>query len=126
MLQKRIGSGLTVLLGAGIITIGAGYVRGAHSIIDGFGLPDWAQAPEPAYWIKGFRDISSGLVPLALLALGQRRALGWALAAEALVPLGDMTTVLTHDGSTATALRIHGATAATMRVTAGLILTEDR
>ena len=65
-------------------------------------------------------------MPLALLALGQRRALGWALAAEALVPIGDMTTVLTHDGSTSTALGIHGATAATMLVTAGLILTEDR
>jgi Domain of unknown function (DUF4267) len=126
VLKKKIGSGLTVLLGAGIITVGAGYVRGAHSIIDGFGLPDWGRAPEPAYWIKGFRDISSGLVPLALLALGERRALGWALAAEALVPLGDMTTILTHDGSRSTALRVHGATAATMLVTAGLILTEER
>jgi Domain of unknown function (DUF4267) len=124
MLQKKIGTGLTALLAGGIITVGAGYVRGAHSIIDGFGLPGWAEAPEPAYWIKGARDISSGVVPLVLLALGQRRALGWVLAAEALVPLGDMTTVLTHQGSARTALGVHGATAATMLVTAGLILTE--
>lgn len=126
MLQKRIGTGLTAVLSAGIITIGVAYVRGAHSVIDGFGLPEWAEAPEPAYWIKGFRDISSGLVPLALLALGQRRALGWVLAAEALVPIGDLTTVLTHEGSTGAALGIHGVTAATMLVTAGILLTEDQ
>ncbi len=126
MLQKKIGTGLTALLGAGIITIGAGYLRGAHSIIDGFGLPDWAEAPEPAYWVKGVRDVASGVVPLVLLALGQRRALGWVLAAEALVPIGDMTTILTHDGSTRTALGVHGVTATTMLVTAGLLLTEDQ
>ena len=125
MLRRRIGTGLTGLLSAGIITIGAGYVRGAHSMIDGFGLPGWDEAPEPAYWVKGFRDISSGLVPLALLALGQRRALGWVLVAEALVPVGDLTTVLTHGGSRRAALGIHGLTAATMLATAGLILTED-
>lgn len=125
MVQKKIGTGLTALLAGGIITIGAGYVRGAHSVIDGFGLPDWAEAPQPAYWVKGFRDISSGLVPLVLLVLGQRRALGWTLAAEALVPIGDLTTILTHGGSTRTALGVHGVTAATMLVTAGLLLTED-
>ncbi len=126
MLQKSIGTGLTGLLGAGIITIGVGYLRGAHSIIDGFGLPGWAEAPEPAYWVKGFRDISSGVVPVVLLALGQRRALGWVLVAEALVPIGDLTTVLTHDGSTGAALGIHGVTAATMLATAGILLSEDQ
>jgi hypothetical protein len=40
------------------------------------------------------------------------------------VPIGDLTTVLTHEGSTRATLGIHGATAATMLATAGLLLTE--
>lgn len=60
MLRKSIGTGLTALLSAGIVTVGAAYVRGAHSVIDGFGLPEWAEAPEPAYWVKGLGTSAPG------------------------------------------------------------------
>ena len=122
MVRDRVATALTLLLSGGIITIGTGYVRGSHAVIDGFGVPGWAAVPGPAYEVKGVRDVMSGLVPLTLLALRQRRALGFVLAVEAVVPVGDMVTVLRHGGSRATAVGVHGSTAAAMLVTARLLL----
>jgi hypothetical protein len=51
-------------------------------------------------------------VALLSLARGQRKILGWVLLIDAIIPLGDMSPVLTHGGSAVTALSIHGATAA--------------
>jgi hypothetical protein len=71
--------------------------------------------------IKGVRDITSGVVPLVVWAAAGRRALGWALVAAAITPVGDATIVLTNGGKPATAFGIHGVTAALL-VAAGLIL----
>jgi hypothetical protein len=125
-MRDRIATGLTLLLGGGIIVVGTGYRLGRHGMTDGFGVPGWASVPQPAYEVKGVRDIASGLVPLTLLALGRRRELGYALAAEALIPLGDMRTVLRHGGPRSVALGVHGATAAAMAVTAALLLRRPR
>jgi hypothetical protein len=69
------------------------------------------------------RDVVTGIVPLTLLALGRRRELGWVLAIEALVPLGDMATVLRHGGPRSTAFGVHGATAAAMLGAAARLLS---
>ncbi|WP_206686083.1 DUF4267 domain-containing protein [Kribbella qitaiheensis] len=57
--------------------------------------------------IKGIRDVVLALVLGILLATGHRRALGWVLLVEAFAAYGDMTTVLAHHGSVATALGVH-------------------
>jgi hypothetical protein len=62
--------------------------------------------------IKGVRDITSGVVPLAVLAAAGTTAFGWTLIAAALTPLGDATIVVARGGKLATALGIHGLTAA--------------
>ncbi|WP_323184694.1 DUF4267 domain-containing protein [Streptomyces virginiae] len=58
--------------------------------------------------VKGVRDIATGLVLLALLLTGQRRALGWAMAAITFVPAGDMVIVLTEGGPASHAYGVHG------------------
>ena len=72
-----------------------------------------ADRPAAGYFaVKGIRDIVLGLNLLALFALGQRRATGVLMAITSLIPIIDMITVLTHDGPVATALGVHGLTAA--------------
>jgi hypothetical protein len=71
--------------------------------------------------IKGVRDITSGVVPLVVLAAAGRTALGWVIVAAALTATGDAVIVLTNGGKRARAFGIHGVTAALL-VAAGLIL----
>jgi hypothetical protein len=71
--------------------------------------------------IKGVRDITSGVVPLVVLAAAGHQAFGWALIAAAITPVGDAIIVRTNGGTLAHALSIHGATALVL-VAAGLTL----
>jgi hypothetical protein len=92
-----------------------------------FGLPSWPSGDGDGFLIlKGIRDVVTGLILGVLLPTGQGRPLGWVLLVGALIPVGDMTTVLAHHGSTAAAFGIHGLTAALMVVTGLLILRETR
>ena len=60
------------------------------------------------------RDVTSGLVVLAMLLWGSSHNLGIVLLIEALIPIGDMSLVLAARGSTRRAFGIHGLTAALM------------
>jgi hypothetical protein len=71
---------------------------------------------------KGVRDIGSGLVVLALLWAGQRRALGAALLAFAFIPTCDAAIVLLNGGPPAIAFGVHATTAGALLVLAGLLL----
>jgi predicted PurR-regulated permease PerM len=57
------------------------------------------------------RDIGSGLIVLALLALRRPRVLGWVMLAASVIPIGDALIVLAHGGPAYAAYGIHGATA---------------
>ncbi|MFJ9952929.1 DUF4267 domain-containing protein [Kitasatospora sp. NPDC091207] len=125
--RRRIATVLTVLIALGIGYVGVSYLFVPESTVSGFGLPEWPHGDAAAFFsIKGIRDLATGIAPLVLLATGQRRALGWLLLVEALIPLDDAVTVLTHHGSTAAALGIHAATALLVAATAALLLTEHR
>ncbi|WP_281180903.1 DUF4267 domain-containing protein [Nocardia lijiangensis] len=64
------------------------------------------------------------MVILALLAAKQRYALGIATLVIALIPFGDMLTVLRWDGSAGAAFGIHGLTAAFVALTGVLLIRE--
>ncbi|MEV0535453.1 DUF4267 domain-containing protein [Kitasatospora sp. NPDC050463] len=125
--RRRIATVLTVLIALGIGYVGVSYLFAPESTASGFGLPEWPRG-EAAEFLstKGIRDLASGIAPLVLLATGQRRALGWLLLVDALIPLDDAVTLLTHHGSVATAFGVHGAAAVVVAVTAALLLTERR
>ncbi|MFI6979245.1 DUF4267 domain-containing protein [Embleya sp. NPDC050154] len=59
-----------------------------------------------------------------MVGFGSRWALGWTMLAMTFIPAGDMTIVLSNDGSAATALGVHGPTACLVALTAGLLLRE--
>ena len=71
--------------------------------------------------IKGVRDITSGIVPLVVLAVAGPHAFGWALLAAALTPVGDAVSVTTNGGTLRHALSVHAATALVL-VVVGLVL----
>ena len=71
-----------------------------------FGLPLPAEGAATGWWLrpKGVRDVVAGVLVLAVFAAGGHHALGLVLLIKALIPIGDMTTVLAAKGRTATAL----------------------
>lgn len=126
MTRTRIATALVLIGVAFILYIGLGYVLAPNSMAPGFGLPAWPQGESSAFMtLKGVRDISSGVVLLALLLTRQRFALGIAMLAVAVTPVGDMLTVLNNHGSVTAALSVHGLTAALVAAT-GVLLVRER
>lgn len=104
---------------AAIIAIGIRFLLAPQKATLAFGVA--ADDLRALTEIKGVRDITSGVVLLVVWAAAGRTALGWALIAAALTPIGDATIVLTNGGRLSTALGIHGVTAGLL-VAAGVAL----
>lgn len=125
MTISRIATALSLIGAAFILYIGISYLVTPETIATGFGLPEWPKGDAVAFMnLKGVRDTVSGLIILVLLATEQRYALGIVTLVIALIPIGDMLTVLSWGGSTAAAFGIHGLTAALVAVTGVLLIRE--
>lgn len=125
--MRRFTTVLTVLLGIFPLTFGSWFLFSGHGAAAGFGIDPWPTGVAAGYFgVKGIRDIVAGLNILALFALGQRRATGVLMAISSLIPITDMIMVLSHGGTAATALGVHGLTALVMLVDASLLLRERR
>ncbi|RDI68694.1 DUF4267 domain-containing protein [Nocardia pseudobrasiliensis] len=126
MSLTRINTALVLLGVAFILYIGLGYLIAPESMANGFGLPEWPHGQAMAFGnLKGVRDTGFAVLTLALLLARQRFALGIAMFATALVPIGDMITVLSYHGSHAAAFGIHGLTAALVVLTGALLVREQ-
>jgi Domain of unknown function (DUF4267) len=125
MALTKIGYGLSGLLGAGIIVIGARFLVAPEAAAAGYGIasPQRGPAEDPYLAVKGVRDIASGLVTFVLLAAEKPHTLGRYLAAASIIPIGDATIVLRGNGPKATAYGVHATTAAVMLATATLLLS---
>ncbi|MEV6278315.1 DUF4267 domain-containing protein [Nocardia sp. NPDC051832] len=124
---SRIATVFSVIGGLFIIYVGVSYLFLPETTASGFGLPAWPQGDAAGFLnVKGVRDIGTGVIILALLAAKQRYALGITTLAMALIPFGDMLTILRWDGSTATALSVHGLTAVFVALTGALLIWERR
>ncbi len=115
---------VALLVALAIIGIGVGYLTRPVAMAPSFGLPLPSDEASIAWWLrlKGVRDVASGVLVLAFIAADGHRALGLVLLIAALIPLGDMSTILAAQGRTATALGVHGVTGALMVVAALLLL----
>jgi hypothetical protein len=102
-----------------ILFIGARFLLAPKVAIAAFGVPD--DRPRALTSIKGVRDITSGIVPLVVLAVAGSNAFGWALLAAAITPIGDAIIVATNGGRLRHALSVHGATALVL-IVVGLFL----
>jgi hypothetical protein len=97
MTRIRINTALALIGAAFILYIGVSYLIDPASTTPGFGLPARPHSQAAAFMnLEGVRDITSGVVILALLATRQRFALGVTMLALSLTPIGDMLTALTH------------------------------
>lgn len=114
---------LAALVSLAILVIGLLYIAAPDRILGGFGLRPPAPDADTRAWLrlKGVRDIASGLLVLTLMLTTDHRTVGIALLVFAVIPFGDMSTVLASGGRKATALLVHGITCAVM-LFAGLLL----
>ncbi|MEV5840244.1 DUF4267 domain-containing protein [Nocardia sp. NPDC052112] len=122
-LGERLGTAGAVLGAGFIMSVGGGYLLAPQRMAPEFGLTDGDA--DGFLNVKGVRDVVTGLIPLALLAAGQRRAVGVSLLTIAVIPTGDMLTILVRRGSTATAMKVHGLTAALVAATGALLLRRE-
>jgi hypothetical protein len=125
-LSTRVGYGLSGLVGAAIVAVGARFLARPQTAAAGYGLASarGVSGDDPYLSAKGVRDLASGVVTFVLLATGRPRVLGSYMLAMSIIPIGDAAIVLRHGGPRATAFGIHGATAVVMLATAALLLRQ--
>ena len=107
------------VIGVGIILIGARFLLAPQVAAAGYGVPVGlhgtqtpAGSPYPWLYVKGVRDIASGIFIFILLINREPHLLGAFMAAAGIIPVGDAVIVLRSGGTRAAAFGIHGATAA--------------
>ncbi|WP_431679742.1 DUF4267 domain-containing protein [Kitasatospora sp. KL5] len=127
MTRRHLTTALAALTGAAVLFFGLNFLLNPGGSAPGFGIDPWPQGNASGYYIvKGVRDIAVGSTTFLLLALGQRRALGWVVLINAVIPLGDAFAVATHGGTLATVLGVHVFAALLVLLAAVMLLTEDR
>ena len=121
--MENVGLGIAAASGLAIAVIGVLYLARPHMIAAAFGLPSVpSERNTPWLRLKGIRDLAAGVVAAVLLIAATPEVVGWVLIAFALIPSGDMATVLAAKGRASAAWGIHGATALVLLVGATLIL----
>jgi len=127
MSLKKFNTVLAAVFILFILWFGTEYILSPGTTAPSYGLPSWPSGDGGGFLIiKGIRDVVLALVLGILLVTGHRRALGLVLLVEATAAYGDMTNVLAHHGSIATALGVHCLTATLMVVNGLLIMRETR
>ncbi|MFG3578856.1 DUF4267 domain-containing protein [Micromonospora chersina] len=117
---STIAYGLAVVLSLFCVFIGARFLFAPQASAAGYGVP--AKDGDSAYLtIKGVRDLSYGLLGLALIAFTSADAVAWYMLVVALCPLADTVIVLRHGGTKAVAFGVHFATAVVVLLNAVLL-----
>ncbi|ADI08828.1 hypothetical protein SBI_05708 [Streptomyces bingchenggensis BCW-1] len=116
-----IAYGLAVFLTLFVVFIGARFLVSPQAAATGFGVPAKQHGDAAYLTVKGLRDLTSGVIGLALLAFADAHAVGWYMLAVALTPLGDTLIVLRNGGTKAAAFGIHFATAVVVLISAALL-----
>src|SRR5690349_3755989 len=94
MMTQRISIAIAFLTGLGMIFIGARFLLSPEAAEIGYGIHFNEQGNYSFHYIKGIRDMFSGLLLCAFVLLNERRALAITLLAGAIIPLTDMLIVL--------------------------------
>ena len=110
---------LGAVASVGIMGIGTRFLVDPRGAQVGFGIAPGNVRGLTA--IKGVRDITLGIVLLTVWTVAGPKTLGWAMVAASVTPVGDAFIVASNGGTLATALSIHGVTAALLAA-AGAVL----
>ena len=122
-MHNAISLSVAGLIAVAVTVLGCSYLVSPQRVVGSFGLKPPSPDAHTRAWLrlKGIRDVGCGLVVLTLMLTADRRSVGIALLAFAVIPFGDMSIVLGSGGSNSKALSIHGLTCAVMLVV-GLML----
>ncbi|GAB2450450.1 DUF4267 domain-containing protein [Streptosporangium sandarakinum] len=116
-----IAYGLAVVLNLFVLFIGARFLLSPRPAAAGYGVPAKENGDAAYLTVKGLRDLTYGILGLALLIFAGARAEAWFMLVVALLPLGDTLIVLRHGGTKAVAFGIHFATAVVVLLSAALL-----
>lgn len=83
-----------LLLGLGMIFLGARFFLSPEVATAGYGIHFKAESDYSFQYIKGIRDIFSGLLICVFVLMNERRALAVTLLAGTIIPVTDMLIVL--------------------------------
>ena len=104
---------ISLLVGLGLLFIGGRFLLAPETGEAGFGL-HYNQPNYAFHYVKGIRDVFSGLIIVLLAWFQYRRPLFLTLLAGSIVPFADMFIVWRTPGSNLWAMLIHGATVLTL------------
>ncbi len=90
----KISYTIAFLTGLGMIFLGARFLLSPEVAEAGYGIHFNEQGDHSFHYIKGIRDIFSGLLISVFAWMNQRRALGVTLLAGTIIPVTDMLIVL--------------------------------
>jgi hypothetical protein len=115
----------TLAIPIGIIGIGINFIFNPISASSGYGIPIHDPNSFPFMWIKGIRDIFSGLVILPFLFSENRKVTAILFAISIFVPFCDGLVIISHLGF-APPLLIHWGTAFYMMVVSYFLLRKRK
>jgi hypothetical protein len=110
----------TLVIPIGIIGIGINFILNPVGASAAYGVPINDPAAFPFMWIKGIRDIFSGLVILPFLFNGNRRVTAILFAIAIFVPFCDGLVIIGNSGFAAP-LFIHWGTMIYMLIVAAFL-----
>lgn len=96
-MTRKISIAIAFLTGLGMVFIGARFLLAPETAEAGYGIHFNNQGDYSFYYIKGIRDVFSGLVICILILTNQTKALGITLAVGTIIPVADMLIVLSKD-----------------------------
>jgi hypothetical protein len=97
MKRRTLTRSLSLLLGLGMVFIGARFLLAPRAGAEGFGvfLPPM-DTQYAFHYAKGIRDVFSGLLLALFAGLGYDRPLAWVTLLGTLIPCVDLTVVLSQ------------------------------
>ena len=96
-MTRKISIAIAFLTGLGMIFIGARFLLAPETAEAGYGIHFNNLGDYSFHYIKGVRDVFSGLVICILVLTRQIKALGITLAVGTIIPVADMLLVLSKD-----------------------------
>jgi hypothetical protein len=96
-MTRKISITIAFLTGLGMIFIGARFLLSPEIAEAGYGIHFNAQGDYSFHYIKGIRDVFTGLLICLLILTKQTKALGITLVVGTIIPVVDMLIVLSKD-----------------------------
>ncbi|PIQ20518.1 MAG: hypothetical protein COW65_14585 [Cytophagales bacterium CG18_big_fil_WC_8_21_14_2_50_42_9] len=96
-MTKKISIAIAFLTGLGMIFIGIRFLLAPETAEAGYGIHFNAQGDYSFHYIKGIRDLFTGLLICILIGSKQIKALGITLVFGTMIPVADILIVLNKD-----------------------------